>query len=106
MLAYARPAKAPEECRTLAEVRAEIDRIDREIVRAIGKRRHYVMAAAGFKKNEAEVSAPDRFAAMLQARREWAEQEGLSSDAIEKLYRDLVTYFIEEERAHWSTQRV
>ncbi len=94
--------KRPEECHTLAEIRTEVDRIDREIIRAIGERKHYVIAAAAFKTNPTEVAAPERFAAMLQVRRQWAEEEGLSPDMIEKLYRDLVNHFIAEEQAHWS----
>ena len=94
--------KRPQECQSLAEIRTEIDRIDRAIIHAIGERRQYVLAATGFKTNPTEVAAPERFAAMLQVRRQWAELEGLSPDAIEKLYRDLVSHFIAEEQAHWS----
>ena len=96
------PIKRPEECASLAEVRAEIDRIDRDIVAAIGRRRHYVMRAAKFKTSAASVSAPERLSAMLLTRREWAEKEGLSPEMIEKLYRDLVDHFTAEELAHWS----
>lgn len=94
--------KPPRECRTLAEIRQEIDRIDRGIVRAIGERKQYVMAAAAFKKNTAEVAAPERFAAMLAVRRQWAEEEGISPDVVERLYRDLVGHFVAEEQAHWA----
>ena len=38
---------------------------------------------------------------MLQRRRRWAEAEGLAPDAIEKMYSDLVNYFIEEELRTW-----
>ena len=41
------------------------------------------------------------FDAMLKERRAWAEEQGLSSDLIEKIYRDLVTWFISEEMKHW-----
>ncbi len=98
------PPKRPEECRTLAEIRTEVDRIDREIIRAIGERKHYVIAAAAFKTNPTEVAAPERFAAMLQVRRQWAEEEGLSPDLIEKLYREMVGHFIAEEQAHWEAR--
>ena len=87
---------------TLAEIRTEIDRIDHAIIRAIGERKQYVMAAAAFEKSAAEVAAKERFAAMLETRRQWAEQERLDPGAIEKLYRDLVAHFIAEEQAHWS----
>lgn len=39
---------------------------------------------------------------MLQQRRIWAEAEGLSADAIEKMYQDLVNHFIAEEMKHWN----
>ncbi|MDD5375845.1 hypothetical protein [Acidithiobacillus sp.] len=38
---------------------------------------------------------------MLQQRRLWAQEQGLSPDAIEKLYSDLVNHFIEEEMKGW-----
>ena len=65
------------------------------------KRFRYVLAAAKFKTSTASVRAPERFAALLQQRRVWAQEQGLNPDAIEKLYRDLVTHFIEEELRHW-----
>ena len=95
--------KTAPECGSLAEVRTEIDRIDRAIVALIGQRAAYVHAAARFKSSEAEVAAPDRQAAMLQDRRRWAEEADLDPDVIEKLYRDLVAYFIVRETEHWKT---
>lgn len=93
--------KAPEECASLQDIRAEIDRIDHNVIAALGRRFAYVKAAAKFKTGEESVKAADRFAAMLQQRREWAEAEGLNPDVIQKLYRDLVTHFIEEELKQW-----
>ena len=93
--------KTPEDCASLEEVRAEIDRIDRAIVALIGERSGYVHRAAHFKPTEASVSAPERQAAMLQSRRAWAAEADLDPDVIEKLYRDLVAYFIVRETEHW-----
>ena len=95
--------KTPAECLSLDEVRAEIDRIDRTIVSLIGDRAGYVHAAARFKSTEEAVAAPERQASMLRARREWALEEDLAPDVIEKLYRDLVSYFVVREREHWKT---
>jgi isochorismate pyruvate lyase len=97
--------KAPADCGSLEEVRAQIDRIDEQIVRLIGERAGYVKAAARFKDSEHAVAAPDRFAAMLQARRRWAGREGVSPDVIEAIYRELVRYFIAEEKEHWRNSR-
>jgi len=98
-------AKLPQECASLAEVRAEIDRLDRSIINAIGRRKHYVMAAAKFKTTAATVAAPERLAAMLETRRQWAKQEDLNPDVVEKLYRELVNYFTAEELAQLSMLR-
>ncbi len=95
--------KQPESCENLAEIRSEIDRIDREIITQLSKRFAYVKAAAKFKTNETSVKAPERFQAMLEQRRIWAESEGLNPDVIENLYRDLVNYFIKEELATWQS---
>ncbi|WP_341736939.1 MAG: isochorismate lyase [Microcoleus sp.] len=95
--------KAPYECANILEVREEIDRIDRKVIDALSKRFEYVIAAARFKTSEASVKAPDRFYAMLQQRREWAQEAGLNADVVEKLYRDLVNHFIEEEMKHYKS---
>ena len=42
---------------------------------------------------------------MLAQRRQWAAQEGLSPDAIERMFSDLVHHFIEEEMQRWTQDR-
>lgn len=96
--------KNPDECASIHEVREEIDIIDREVIDALSKRFQYVIAAARFKTSEASVRAPDRFQAMLEQRREWALESGLNPDVVEKLYRDLVNHFIEEELKRYKSE--
>lgn len=96
--------KQPEECSNLQEIRAEIDRIDRQIIAAIGQRFEYVKAASKFKTSETSVKAPERLLSILQERRIWAQEQGLNPDVIEKLYQDLVDYFIAEELKHWQSK--
>jgi isochorismate pyruvate lyase len=96
------PRKPPQDCASLAEIRLEIDRIDRSVVAALGERKRYVMAALNFKTSADAIAAPERVAAMMEARRQWAADEGIDPDVAEKVYRTLVDYFIAEERAHWS----
>lgn len=96
--------KAPNECLNMQEIRLEIDRIDRKIIAAFGERFEYVKAASKFKTSDTSVKAPERFKSMLQQRRIWAEEEELNPDVIEKLYQDLVNYFIQEELKHWQTE--
>lgn len=96
--------KAPDECSDIQEVREEIDLIDREVIEALSKRFQYVVAAARLKTSEASVKAPDRFYAMLQQRREWAKEAGLNPDVVEKLYRDLVNHFSDEELKEFKSE--
>ncbi|MBD0340387.1 MAG: isochorismate lyase [Microcoleus sp. Co-bin12] len=96
--------KKPDECANIQEVREEIDMIDREVIQALSKRFQYVVAAARFKTSEASVRSPERFQAMLQQRREWAQESGLNPDVVENIYRDLVSYYIEEELKHYKSQ--
>ena len=44
-------------CRTLGEVRSNIDHLDKQIVGLIAERSHYVHEAARFKANPAQVNA-------------------------------------------------
>ncbi|NMG18122.1 isochorismate lyase [Brasilonema bromeliae] len=93
--------KKPDECSNIKDIRREIDAIDKEVIAALGRRFAYVKAASQFKTSETGVKAPERFHSMLQERRAWAEVVGLNPDVIEKLYRDLVNYLIDEELKHW-----
>jgi isochorismate pyruvate lyase len=93
--------KTPADCSSLGDVRGAIDHVDEQILALLGLRADYVRSAARFKSNEAAVAAPERQAAMLQVRRGWAEREKLDPDFIERLYRDLVAYFIAREMEHW-----
>lgn len=88
----------------MQDIRAEIDRIDRQVVATIGQRAKYVKAASKFKTSETSVKAPERLKSMLRERRIWAEEEGLNPDVIEKLYQNLVDYFIAEELKHWQSK--
>lgn len=92
---------APDACTSLDEIRTGMDAIDREIVALIARRVDYVRNAAKFKSSSANVAAPDRVAAVLKTRREWAEAAGLSGEVIEGLYRELVSYSVSEEHKRW-----
>ena len=95
----------PEDCSSIQDIRTEIDKLDRQIVALIGTRFKYVKTAAKFKTSETSVKAPERFKLMLEQRRIWAEEENLSPDVIENIYRDLVNYFINEELEDWKDKK-
>ncbi|WP_299490848.1 isochorismate lyase [Acaryochloris sp. IP29b_bin.137] len=92
-------------CQNMADIRAAIDQLDAQVIKLLGQRFEYVKAATQFKSNAQSVRAPERLQAMMQQRRQWAEAVGLDPDVIEKLYRDLVQYFIELELADWHSSQ-
>jgi isochorismate pyruvate lyase len=93
--------KLPADCQDMADIRQAIDSLDQEVISLWAQRFAYVKAAAKFKTDETAVRAPERFAAMLAQRREWAQEKGLNPEVIEGLYRTLVTHFIDEEMKYW-----
>ena len=90
-------------CKTLGEVRTNIDRLDREIVRLIAERGRYVHEAARFKANPAQVEAPQRAEAVVKKAMALAEQNGLSPKVAEATYRAMVHGFIDYEQAVFAT---
>lgn len=101
-----KPMKTPDQCESMVDIRAEIDRLDRQVVALLGQRFAYVKAASKFKTSETTVRAPERLQAMLQQRRAWAEEERLDADVVEKMYQDLVNHFIDEEMKHWQQSEI
>lgn len=90
--------KTPSECSNITEVRNEIDNIDKSIIELLSQRFDYVKEVVKYKDNTPEsIQASDRRMAVLQCRRQWAEEVGLCPDVIEKMYDDLIQYFISEE---------
>lgn len=91
--------KKPSECQSITDVRNEIDNIDRTIISLLAERFEYVKEVVKYKDRTASsIEASDRRAAVLSARRQWAEEQGLSPDVIEEIYTRLVAYFIDEEK--------
>jgi isochorismate pyruvate lyase len=89
--------KSPAECSSIEEVRAAIDAIDHEVVKALGLRSQYVKAITRFKKTREDVRAPARQATVISQRRAWAAEVGIDPDVVEKIYRLLIDHFVAEE---------
>jgi isochorismate pyruvate lyase len=91
-------ANPPEAPSSLDAVRAEIDRLDAEIVGLLAERARMVGLASGFKRTEAEAAAPERARAVIERVRRLAETEGLDADLVEALYRLMIERFVAAER--------
>ena len=89
--------RTPEKCETISEIREQIDKIDLDIIKALGIRFKFVKEIVKFKSDKKSIKAEDRYNAVLAQRRIWAQENGLHPDAIEKMYRDLIDHFINEE---------
>ena len=91
----------PDDCQNMSDIRYEIDAIDHQVIQLLGQRKRYVHAASKFKTSASKVKAPERLKTMLAQRRVWAEAADLDPSVIEKMYQDLVAYFIETEMKEW-----
>src|SRR3954462_3360024 len=91
--------KSVAECGNLGEVRANIDRLGREIVRLLAERGKYVVQAARFKATKADVHAPARVEEVVANVRKYALEYGASAEVIENGYRVLIAGFTQQELA-------
>jgi isochorismate pyruvate lyase len=83
---------------SLAEVRANIDRIDRAVIALLSERLGYTRAAARFKANPQEVAAPARVEEVIAKVRALAAEHGLPPEIAEAAYRPLVAAYIADQQ--------
>jgi len=92
--------RLPAECRTMAEIRAEIDRVDAALVALLAARSGYIDRAAELK---ADLGWPARIDARVEEVvanvRRAAQAEGLPADLLEGFWRQLVDWSIAREEA-------
>ncbi len=90
--------KRPEDCATMADIRAEIDRIDDDLVRLFAERAKFIDRAAEIK---AEIDLPARISPRVEEVvanvRRHAVAYGLPPDLVEKLWRRLIDWSIARE---------
>lgn len=84
-------------CKDLNEVRENIDRIDKEIVKLVAERSIYVSQAANFKKDAEDVKAPQRVEKIIAKMRSLANDCDLNPNIIERVYREMINCFINAE---------
>jgi isochorismate pyruvate lyase len=89
-------------CATLAEVRDNIDRLDRQIVALMAERGKYVAEAGRFKADPAAVSAPARVEAIVAKVKAIAREDGLAESVAERSYRAMIAAFEDYEREEWT----
>lgn len=88
-------------CESIEDIRKNIDHIDKQIVGLLAKRSEYVKVASSFKKSKSDVQASERVKRMMAERRNWAIDNNISPDFVEQLFKNIVSFFIHSEMAHW-----
>ena len=85
------------QCTSIDDVRQRIDLIDRDIVALLAQRGQLVTQAAAFKKTTDDVRAPARVEQVIAKVRTIASDAGASSEVVERVYRAMISAFIDEE---------
>ena len=90
--------KRPEACETMADIRAEIDRVDRELVALFAERTGYIDRAAVIKGPlQMPARITPRVEEVVANVRAEALVHGLPPDLMEKLWRRLIDWSIARE---------
>ncbi|MGB5965610.1 MAG: chorismate mutase [Sulfurimonadaceae bacterium] len=95
-----------KECKTLEEVRTEIDALDDQIVELIGARNSYIKQAARFKDTIDEVKAPERINEIMTKVRHKALTLGMSPNLLEEIYTIMINEMVESEIAEFRNSSV
>jgi isochorismate pyruvate lyase len=89
--------KAPEHCRDMAELRAEIDRLDRELVALLAERQRYIERAAEIKQDRSVVRDEARIEDVVAKVLIAARKAGLDPKIAEPVWRTLIERCIAHE---------
>jgi isochorismate pyruvate lyase len=89
--------KKPEDCRSLEEVRNQIDKIDEYIISLFSERHKYVEEIVRFKHDKDAIIAQERKDQVILQRKNWAAEKGLNANTFEKIYTLLVDSNIQHE---------
>lgn len=88
----------PDDCKDMAELRAQIDLLDKDLVQMLVARAGYIDRAIALKtENGWPARIPERVEEVVINARDNAEVAGLDPDLIERLWRQLVDWSIARE---------
>ncbi len=93
------------QCQTMAQVRYEIDRLDRLLVALIKERQDYMDAAARIKKDRDHVRDEERIEDVVAKVLANARQAGLDPGIAEPVWRTMIECCIAYELSRWDELR-
>ena len=91
----------PEDCQTMAQVRAGVDELDRDIVSLLATRFRFMTAAARIKGDRAAVRDEARKAQVIANARAEADRLGVPPDVVGDIWERLVEGSIAYEFDRW-----
>ncbi len=89
--------RAAKDCSDMVQVRAEIDRIDLNLVDLIAQRFSYVDRAWQLKANPGDAYVPWRIQQVIDKVKERAKENGLPPELTEALWRQMIGWFVQYE---------
>lgn len=92
-------------CSTMAEIRANIDRVDRILVRYLAERQCYIEQAARIKQDRDTVRDNDRVEDVVAKVTAAASKEGFDPAIAEQVWRVLIECCIQHEFVEWDRLR-
>src|SRR5687768_15328512 len=95
----------PEQCVSMAEVRAGVDAVDRQLIALLDRRFGYMRAAARIKADRGAVRDDVRKRQVIRAAMADASARELPSAAIGAIWEQLVEASIAYELAEWDALR-
>ena len=95
----------PDDCKTMTDVRAGVDRTDRELMELLDRRFGYMRAAARIKPDRGSVRDEGRKTQVIDNARADAEARGLPSAELSEIWDRLVEASIAYEMKVWDATR-
>lgn len=93
-------------CKSLQEVRKNIDRLDEQIMDLLYQRAFYVRNVLAFKASCDEIVVPERIEEIVQkARHFFSNKEDTDDQLGEDLYRNIIDSYIAYEKRCWKRQK-
>ena len=88
----------PDDCKSMEELRHQIDKLDIKIVELLATRSQFIDRATDLKNiNGMPARIPDRIESVVSNAREAAQELDLDSDLVEKIWRILIEWSIKRE---------
>lgn len=93
--------RTPDQCLNMTDLRTEIDRIDRTLIRLLSERQRYIERAAEIKSHQRDIRDEARIADVLDKVTAAAGQAGLDPEIARAVWRELIERSIAHEMARF-----